>query len=970
MKKAFLVFSMAVLCIITVTAQQEDRLFREAERRFQKGDYQFAYSRYEQLITEYPDSGYVADAKFRQAVIHTYLGRADDALKMFERISERYPNTRFFSYIPFWQGYNLFQLGKYDTALEYFSAYIDGGGGPLYRDALFYKALCQRNLMEREEALVSARLLYQLYESPVEEPRLLLLYSSLLVETERYEQLFELYADVPFDLLDETYRERLSLYRAEALFQQGRLEEAEPLFLELLDREDDIQATAYKRLFVLYGQTGRQEEQQSIFDEAQSHLGNRPELLAEFLLRAGIQQYRNGEYDVAQSYLRRIWRTMAIEEIDGLVSLYLASIYERKGELEEAVRVIEEFMQASDDRHEDLLFTLGRIENSRQNWMASAGIMEKFLTEYDDSKHRDEARYIYAYDLYRTGRYRESLTIVQEGFSEGEGAAFDRELLRLRSRLYIELDQPGNAVNDLREYIPRYPRDIDAYVDLVKLLFQEGEYEKLHQTVDEVKEIFTGEDERPAVFKAIYMDGMASLRQGKYADAEAAFDRLETAVMQTAGQDDLVPYVLFYKGWISYQNGEYSRAADWFSRLMEEYPQSDRVNEAIYLSGWAGYADNDFMLAQESFGSYSRRDLPRDEKVRGLFMYAKSSAALGKSDDALLMYRTIYTDYSRSSLADDALFEYAALLNGTGRGEDAVEAYYSVYTSYPTSPLGEEALFRRGDLLYRMGEYRKARDAFYEHRIRFPGGSLIDLSLYWSGHSALKIGQPYGAVLVWEKLTAEYPGSSLYSETLLELARLYTDLGEYQLSVSAYTRYLASNPTQAAEREAQVQIATLKRIMAGQGSREAELTVQLERSGIGSPQGNAAALELVRLYLYQYPEKISQAYELLQRLSESENLDRRSMAEVRYLTGEYYRKKSLHSDAAAAYARAAVTGAGDDDLVARSLLKAAESAAAAGDYRTARQMVQKLKSDFPHTQWVIEGESLLDRIDGRSGAGE
>jgi tetratricopeptide (TPR) repeat protein len=212
-------------------------------------------------------------------------------------------------------------------------------------------------------------------------------------------------------------------------------------------------------------------------------------------------------------------------------------------------------------------------------------------------------------------------------------------------------------------------------------------------------------------------------------------------------------------------------------------------------------------------------------------------------------------------------------------------------------------------------------------------------------------------------LAEQYSDSSFYTETLLELARLYTELGEYQKSVSAYSRYLASNPAEEAGREARVQIDTLKRIIAGQNTREAELTVQLERYGLKEKQGREAALELARLYLYQYPEKTGGAYDLLRRLKEKEGLERNTAAQAEYLTGEYFRKKSQYGDAASAYARAAVAGAGDDDLVARSLLKAAESAEEAGDFRTARQMVQKLKADFPHTQWVIEGEALLDRIE-------
>ncbi|MGC9313349.1 MAG: tetratricopeptide repeat protein, partial [Sediminispirochaetaceae bacterium] len=108
--------------------------------------------------------------------------------------------------------------------------------------------------------------------------------------------------------------------------------------------------------------------------------------------------------------------------------------------------------------------------------------------------------------------YREALAVVQDSFSEGEGAAYDRELLRLRARLYTELNQTEQAVQDLREYLPRYPGDMEAYVDLVKLYFEQGEYGKLHLAVHEALDVVPGEEKKAGLLKLKYMDGMAYMK--------------------------------------------------------------------------------------------------------------------------------------------------------------------------------------------------------------------------------------------------------------------------------------------------------------------------------------------------------------------------------------------------------------------------------------------------------------------------
>jgi TolA-binding protein len=962
MKKNSILMLFLVVCTFLVSAQ-EQRLYREAERRFESGDYQFALSRYTQLMEEYPDSEYIPDAKFREAVIYAFLGRYSASLERLQRVARRYSSTRHFRYIPFWQGYNLYNLVRYEQAQAKFEVFLEGNPHSLQPDALYYKALSERSLEQYEQALSTVKGLYQLYESPVQNQQMVVLLTSLLVETGRYEELFTIYQDLQLELFDSAVQQKLSLYRGEALFQQGKFSQAESLYREFLDASEDLKTIAYKRLYVLYEETGEHSLQQEIFDEAQVELSGSPVLLAEFLLRAGIEHYKAGSYDLARSYLRRIQRTLPTEQVDGLVPLYLSHIMEREGELDSAVELLSEYLELTTDRREELLLALGRLESSREQWNIAADVLETFLSEFPNSDYLGQVNYLYAYALYRSEKYRAALSVVQDSFSKGESGGYDRELLRLRSRLHTELNQLEAAVDDLQEYVPRYPQDLKARVDLGQLYFQLENYSQLYPLVDNLRaenpdlpEGASGEE-----LKLLYIEGMAYLKQGQYQTASKVLSEMSGEQMRKAGLEDLIPGFYFYLGWIYYKQVDYPKALEWFGRLVEEYPENQKAVEAQYLAGWAAYADGKFVRAQEFFGRYSRQDIPAAKQEQGLFMYAKSSAALGKSEDALMVYQTIYKEYENSAFADDALYEQAGLLHILGRSLDAVETYKRVADRYPTSPLCEEALYRRGDILYQLEDYEQARDAYYEHRTRFPGGSLIDVSLFWGGMAALKADEPYGAILLWEKLADEHKNSSFYADTLLELAQLHAELGEFQSAVSYYSRYISAFPEQKDAETALQKVETLKRVIGGQGQREAELSVRVEEEGLSSADGRDAALDLARMYLYQYPEKNDQAFNYLNNLLEYEDQAAEAAAEAYYLMGEYYTKQHEPEEAADSYARAAVLGSGDDDLVAKSLLKAARSALAAGDTRGARSMVRKLETEFPHTQWVSEGRRLLEQ---------
>src|SRR6056297_179125 len=526
MKKISIFMLFLVVCTFQATSQ-EQRLYREAERRFESGDYQFALSRYTQLMEEYPDSEYIPDAKFREAVIYAFLARYGASLEQLQRVAQRYSSTRHFRYIPFWQGYNLYNLGRHEQAQAKFADFLEENPQSLRRDALYYKALSERSLEQYEQALSTVKGLYQLYDSPVQNQQMIVLFTSLLVETGRYEELFTIYQDLQLELFDTAVQQKLSLYRGEALFQQGEFSQAESIYREFLDASEDLKTVAYKRLYVLYEETGQPSLQQEIFDEALVDLSGSPVLLAEFLLRAGIEHYKTGSYDLARSYLRRIQRTLPMEQVDGLVPLYLSHIMEREGELDRAVELLREYLDIGTDRREELLLALGRLESSREQWDTAAGVLETFLSEFPDSDYLGQVNYLYAYALYRNENYRAGLSVVQDSFSKGESGGYDRELLRLRSRLNTELNQLEAAVDDLQEYVPRYPEDLEARVDLGQLYFQLEYYSQLYSLVDKLRAENSNLPQGASreELKLLYIEGMAYLKQGQYKTAVLTLPR-------------------------------------------------------------------------------------------------------------------------------------------------------------------------------------------------------------------------------------------------------------------------------------------------------------------------------------------------------------------------------------------------------------------------------------------------------------
>ncbi|MFP4267740.1 MAG: tetratricopeptide repeat protein [Spirochaetaceae bacterium] len=980
MKKKLLTPILLLFTVLSVwAASEETRLFEEAERRYNRGDYRFALSRYEKLIQEYPASEYSADAHFRKGVILFRTGKPAEAVSYLDRVKSRYGYTRFAPYIPFWQGAAYYMLDEYEQALVSFSAFLGTDTQRYREDALFYTALCRRELGEPEKALET---LEEISEDPrrlFSKPEVFRLYVDVLLKTENYEKILSVYDLVSIDEAPKELLAPLTLYRAEALYALDRKKEAEQLYDRLLEEKTDISAIAYQRLFSFYLEEGRDEESRVILEKAQSALSGYPELLNEFFKRVGINSFKTENYELSESYLRRVRRSVSPEKIDELVPLYLAYALEKNEGSGEAFSLLEEYLTASEQRlgrSEALLFAAVRLASRVGDWEKVERYGDRFLSMFPDSDYSARTTYLYAFALHELGKSRAASTVLSDISRRREERGIYDDILLLTARVNMDLERWKEAEEALREYLPRHPEDPQGYMDLIRVSFYRKKWEQIHRWAEELYErIPRLEEEHPELYyQSSYFEGLAFLGTGEYGrGAERLEEIAHSQFLESEAAEALGPHLLFFAGWGRYKSADYTEALASFSRLRELYPEHERVQESRYLAGWSAFAAEEYREAEEMFEEYARFAGVRSDKMKGRYMNARSLSSQGNLQEAMLVYREVFEEGQGTPAADDALFEYAELLAQEDRINDSTAAYMRLYNEYPRSDLAEEALYRRGELLMREEEYEEAREAYYEHRSRFPQGQLTDLSLYWGAVAARRSGEPYGAALLLERLTEEHSGSSIHEDALQELAELYDEVGDYEKAIRYYTRFRSQYPDIAEEEDITKRIETIKEIMGGKSSREAELTVSLEQSGLDTLEGREAAVELAGIYLNRYSEDIEARREealsllrsVVERTEESDSggaprENRLVAARAHYYLGEYHRRDGAYADAAKSYAAAAAAGGGDDDLTARSMYMAAESAERAGDSAGARRMVQRLETNFPDSEWSEEGRRLID----------
>ncbi|WP_020614332.1 tetratricopeptide repeat protein [Sediminispirochaeta bajacaliforniensis] len=942
------------LCFFTamgsLAAQDEaSALFREAETRFRKGDYLFALQRYDELIRQYPVSEYVADAQFRRAVILYRTGKAEEALSLFERVEKRYASTRFRRYIPFWKGVALFTLDRFEPAASALADYLASSPDQLQAEAGRYLALSYQKLGDTDKAAEAAvASLGKLTSDDGAFPYTLSLALSLLLEAGKVDQALALLQPVDPGLFSVDWQQRLGFFKAEALYRSGEEEESIPWYVSSLDAPADTSAPAYERLYSIYRKLGMEEEQNELFDRAMIALASRPEMLNRFLLQAGIEQFHEGSRELAESNLRRILRTSGNADRLDLASLYLARIRVDQGDREDAIRILQEREKDSESLDQELLFTLALFLSDAEQWDAATRRLDTFLGRYPDSPHRDQAEYLRAYCEYRLGHLSRSLNLVDNIFRSGYAGENTRSLLRLKARIHMGLRDYRSSIESLKEYIPLAPDDLEARLDLLRLYYQVREY---RQVISDAPALLKEYQEKNRSIE--YLLGLSLVAVKEYDQALDVFDRMLSRKID----DDITPYARFYAGWSAYRTGAYSRAVEFFRAVYTDNPDHELSARSRYLSGWALYTLGSYKDAALAFGEYSRQ-MSGSEAEKGLFMYAKSYAAAGDVGRASSGFQELSGKKS-SAYADDALYEYAQMMQNNGNDEEAIRSYYQLWLQFKSSPYAGDALYNRGELLFLSGQYRKAGEAFYFYRTRFPRGALVDASLHYGALAARKEAAPFQAVLLWEKLIDEHPKSAFYPEALQGCAELYRQAGEYRKSIAMYTRLLDFYPDIAKEAHAAREIETLGKMLQGTGSREAALQVTIEQESTGTKKGVDAMVELGRLYYDRYDRQEEKALSLLEKVVAEKDRFPAPAAEAYYLLGEMAAEKGEAKKAVEHFLDAAALG-GEGDTSARSLYRAAEVAADAGDHDLAQTMVRQIELSFPDSEWTLRGRELLE----------
>ncbi|MBN2739224.1 MAG: tetratricopeptide repeat protein [Spirochaetales bacterium] len=949
-------------------ATGESRLFAEAEKIYRGGNYSLALESYDRFMEDYPLSDLVPDVQYRRAVCLFRLGEYQASLDVLKKIGSRYPSTRYLSYVSFWAGLSLYHLNEYERALDNLEAFLSRDSeAAMMGQAYFYKGMCEALLGLNQEAEASFQLMLEkgAEDNLKTQADLSLLY--IYLKTNRFEDLFRLSKGLEAYTLSSEQNDRLLYYKAEAFWKSEQKDKADALFRQLFDADPVLASSALRRSFAYAKEKEDLAEMEALLQQAEMRFAASPEYMRDFWIYSGVEHFKQKNWSLADYFFTRVWNLRRDSLPAAAAVLYGAEAKLKLKQTNQAAAMLKEYLDLSGAVNGPVMLRLADVYLMDKEYDKSRALYEEYLSSADIvDKKVFEASYYLSYIAYAQGNYSLALKLLTQSLQSGnDRGKYLGENLKLQIVLYKKTKQPAKALELLRQYLALFPKDLSMGVDMVKSLYEAGDYAG---AVSESLRIFDARrslaQQSPRDFYTLcYFQGLSYVGLKDYARAKEALGLFDEEAARRYGLEDLEPYARFYEAWSLLRKLDYQKSGEVFYSLYNRVKIQDLGEKALYYAAWSCFSARDYQKAYEYYAELADKGKDRVLAHEARFFQAKSLVNQNKDDQAMAVYKMILSQREKGDFSDDALFDYANLLVKKKFVKEPANEFLKLTIEYPDSPLVEEALYRRAEVFFLGALYKEARDAFYDYRVKYPGGKLMDSALYWGGETAFALDEKFGAILLWKIIIKDYPKSPFRANALKKTAEIYKETGDYSSALDLYQDLISAYPVEAAALDAQAKAEELRFLIQGFGKREAEISALVRQNrGVATSEGRKATLDLVQLYLYDEDlNKADKALKLIQDVV-SHSEDKINMAQAQYFLGEYYFRKDDYIKAGNQFLQAALTNPANRDLMALSLYKAAEMMKLANKPNDVRVLVDRLEKNFPASQWLIEGKKLLEDL--------
>jgi len=139
-------------------------LYEQGRYFYFEGDYERATSSFQKIITDYPESPFLASAAYWLGETKFHQGMDGEALEHFQKVAREYPKSEYYEYSLYSSGWIRLQNGAFEEGYRFFHrVYDQNPRHPIAESSLFWSGYCIYLLGRYNEAVQEMESLLQVY---------------------------------------------------------------------------------------------------------------------------------------------------------------------------------------------------------------------------------------------------------------------------------------------------------------------------------------------------------------------------------------------------------------------------------------------------------------------------------------------------------------------------------------------------------------------------------------------------------------------------------------------------------------------------------------------------------------------------------------------------------------------------------------------------------------------------------------
>ncbi|MBF0484959.1 MAG: tetratricopeptide repeat protein [Candidatus Omnitrophica bacterium] len=704
-------------------ASNEKELFVVAQRAFEDGFYDVSIRYVTQLLSEFPKTDKYVEARLLEGQCYFFKKQFLKAFTVFKEISEKdtYKDASLF-----WLGETYLKSGDYDKAREQYGKVIEAFPNSLYAPQAYYSLAW--SYFEKADYAQAKKAFQQLIEkfpsNNLTEDSAFKLgecdynagqYEGAIFQFNKYLQGFsnsQRAFDATFNIAEsyyylEQYEQAVNFYKKSkeltkipknilsAVIGQGwgliKLAKYEDALKAFTEAGDVAKANKLEEEDILLGKASLYAAEEKFSDSIASYtelvtrFPESPRAIESYLGRANTYYHQN-------DYAKAIADYKKIIELFGANAQYqktvekaqfgLAWTYLKSGAIDQSIDSFKGVLEKADSKIVKVS-ALTQIADAYQE----AGQLDKAVTTYDrilkefsDTPYTDYVQYRLGVVLLKTGKLDPAIMAFQALQSN-----FSKSKFILESNYYLGV----------------------AY-------FKKHDWATVVQIIEPFVKTVSVDNEFAS--EARYMLGLSYFNLKQFDKAGAVFNEI---IKLFGNQEAVVLNARLGIAKIAYEQGNTKDALAAFSEIVFRSPKSDAALESLLWQGQHAMATGLYQRALEYYSQILNGFPDTDKKYLVHFELGRAYHAQGLLDKALEHYRLVDAG-ADPDLVTKAKLAIADIFSRELDPSKAVETYQNIITN---SPEFKRDAFMKIAQIYRKDKQYKEELQAYENALQAPKGS-------------------------------------------------------------------------------------------------------------------------------------------------------------------------------------------------------------------------------------------------------